>query len=513
MKNSAIQRGITVLFFGTLLLILLIILFFFESTSFWLKRTYLFSQPAMLGAGLAGILLLCGGIYAVKGRAKCWSKWVSLLPWTGLLVLELVLCFHAYFITGWDVRGIVDTAYAIAGGEADMHHGYLSQYPNNISLVMLFAAIIRIVRMLLGNPGMDRCIYVLIAFQCVINTFTGMLMKFAAERLTNSSRLSWAIAVVYIAYIGLSPWLMIPYSDSVALIFPTAILALYLLRSSKRFGKWVWPGIGLLTGLGYMIKPQVLIVAIAIGMVEAARQTLARRPLVCLRRIGSMALVIVLLAIPGMKLLIKASPIEMRPGRSMNMLHYVMMGLNSETNGSYLYDDVVLTYHAEDKQSAQLPVITERLSAMGVSGLAEHLKKKMLTNYADGSFAWSCEGEFYRQWIEYKDEHLSPYLRSVIYTGGSRYNAYQTALQSVWLALLAGCLLCAGWLVKTGDGEERFDPWCVLMLSVIGITLFQMIFEARARYLYIYAPFYVLLGVSGIWYMIQSAMSRLGADK
>jgi len=183
-----------------------------------------------------------------------------------------------------------------------------------------------------------------------------------------------------------------------------------------------------------------------------------------------------------------------------------MMGLNSETNGAYLYDDVVLTYHAEDKTAAQRPVIRERLSEMGADGLAEHLKKKTLTNYADGSFAWSCEGEFFREWIADKDEVLSPYLKSVIYTGGSRYNAYQTALQSVWLALLAGCVLCAVHLAKAGDGQ--MDGWCVMMLSVIGITLFQTIFEARARYLYLYAPFYVLMGVCGVCFAVSAAIKR-----
>lgn len=509
-KNSLMQKGIKLLFFCMLLVVLWTVLFCFESTSFWLKREYLFSQPVMLWIGLTVISVFCVGISAAKGRKYRHSGWVNLLPWAGLLALELVLCFHAYFITGWDVRGIVETAYALAGGEADLHIGYLSQYPNNVSLVMLFAAIIRVVRILLGNPGMDRCIYVLIAFQCVINTFTGILIQYAARRMTDSARLSWAISIVYMAYIGLSPWLMIPYSDSTALIFPTAILTLYLHRENDRFGKWVWPGIGMLAGIGYLIKPQVLIAAIAIGMVEAARQIAAHKFLVCLKRIGSMALVIGLLAVPGLKLLIEAAPIELRPGRSVNMLHYVMMGLNAETNGSYFYDDVVVTYHAEDKHAAQIAVIQSRLAEMGIKGLGEHLKKKTLTNYADGSFAWGCEGEFYSRWIEYKDEQLSPYLRSIVYTGGSRYKAYQTVLQSIWLALLAGCVLCAWSIGKPRHHKESEDEWCVLMLSIIGITLFQAIFEARARYLYLYAPFYVLMGVGGIWYTIKAVMRRTG---
>ena len=501
------KRGTALLLSALLLAILALVLFGYAHTAYWLKRVYLAPQTVMLAIGAAVIALLCGVLMCVKGRGLHAPKWMEILPWLALLAVQLVFCFHAYFITGWDVRGIVDTAYALAGGEADLHIGYLSQYPNNISLVLLFAAIIRAVRLLLGNPGLDRCIYVLIAFQCALNTATGFLLRRAAQRVTGSKRLSWCIAVVYMAFIGLSPWLMIPYSDSTALIFPTAILALYAWREDKRLGKWVWPCIGVLAGMGYMIKPQVVIIAIAIAIVETTRCLAQRKPAAWLRQTGVMTVILALLAGPGMQMLIKAAPIEIRLGRSMNMLHYVMMGLNSETNGSYLYDDVALTYNAEDKHAQQLPVIASRLEAMGAQGFAEHLKKKTLTNYADGTFAWSCEGEFYREWIADKDERLSPFLKSIIFTGGSRYNAYQTAAQCVWLALLAGCVLLGVRQAVCRDAGT--DEAAVMMLCIIGITLFQTIFEARARYLFIYAPFYVLLGVHGIWQTVQAALRGL----
>lgn len=503
-----VQRGIALMMAVLLLAILALVLFSYSNTEYWLKRTYLLSQPAMLAAGFGAIAALCAaGLCRPKMKALKGARWIGLLPWGLLLACQLVLCFHAYFITGWDVRAIMDTSYAIAGGEADMHRSYFSQYPNNVSLVMLFAAIIRVVRLLLGNPGLDRCVFVLIAFQCAVNTCTGMLLRLAVNRLTGSKGLSWCTAVVYMAFIGLSPWLMIPYSDSTALIFPTAILALYQFRHDEQFGKWVWPGMGLLAGLGYMIKPQVLIAAIAIAIVETARCIFERKPVRWMRHVGGLAAVLMLLATAGMQLLIKASPIEIRPGRSMNMLHYVMMGLNSETNGSYFYDDVVLTYHAQDKHAQQLPVIRQRLAEMGTEGLAEHLKKKTLTNYADGTFAWSCEGEFYKAWLEDKDEVLSPYLKSIIYTGGSRYNQYQTAAQCIWLALLAGCAICA--MFGIARSEHGLDEACVMMLCIIGITMFQTIFEARARYLYLYAPYYAALGTGGIWHAVRFALRRV----
>lgn len=49
------------------------------------------------------------------------------------------------------------------------------------------------------------------------------------------------------------------------------------------------------------------------------------------------------------------------------------------------------------------------------------------------------------------------------------------------------------------------------MLSLIGVTLFVLIFEARARYLFIYAPFYVIAAVSGFYKLYILAV--LGRQK
>jgi riboflavin transporter FmnP len=38
----------------------------------------------------------------------------------------------------------------------------------------------------------------------------------------------------------------------------------------------------------------------------------------------------------------------------------------------------------------------------------------------------------------------------------------------------------------------------VIMLAIIGLTIFELIFEARARYLYTYVPLYIVLAMYGI---------------
>ena len=38
----------------------------------------------------------------------------------------------------------------------------------------------------------------------------------------------------------------------------------------------------------------------------------------------------------------------------------------------------------------------------------------------------------------------------------------------------------------------------VAYLALIGLTIFTLLFEARARYLYLYSPYYIILAVIGI---------------
>ena len=43
----------------------------------------------------------------------------------------------------------------------------------------------------------------------------------------------------------------------------------------------------------------------------------------------------------------------------------------------------------------------------------------------------------------------------------------------------------------------------IVMLSIIGLTIFELIFEARARYLYTYVPLYIILAAAGVQKIVE----------
>ena len=45
--------------------------------------------------------------------------------------------------------------------------------------------------------------------------------------------------------------------------------------------------------------------------------------------------------------------------------------------------------------------------------------------------------------------------------------------------------------------NKKVNIECLVMLTtIIGITIFELLFEARARYLYIYVPIYILIFIN-----------------
>lgn len=89
------------------------------------------------------------------------------------------------------------------------------------------------------------------------------------------------------------------------------------------------------------------------------------------------------------------------------------------------------------------------------------------------------------------DNHIAVFLRNIYYADHKYYDIYVTVMQSIWVFVL-------GAVVVSGLGKENRQEVIVLMLSIVGLTLFEVLFEARARYLYTYAPVFCILAASGI---------------
>lgn len=413
------------------------------------------------------------------------------------LMIQLVMVHSYYFYTDWDVETIVESAMAAAtGADISKHGNYFSMCPNNLVLVTLFGWVVRIAYAL----GMaEHAYFALLVFQCVICWATGMLMCMLAHHLLQSDELTAAVWVFYQLLVGISPWISIPYSDSVALIFPVALLAVaFLMPKTGAKGVLRLFLLAFLAYFGYRIKPQILIVFMALCLYGAVHLVLGGRlerhsPAVCLWRGCGLAaglLCAVLLA----NAMADDVNVPINKEKTLGITHYLMMGMNPEEFGVFAQRDVSLSWWCEtneERTQKNLEVFAERVREMGPTGVFKQLMRKTLTNFNDGTFCWAGEGKFYREILEETNQVLSPVLRSVYYSnGGKAYPVWANFAQTIWMGVLA-----LGVCSALGKRDARMS---VIMLSLIGLTIFETVFEARARYLFCFAPLYIILAVSGM---------------
>ena len=130
---------------------------------------------------------------------------------------------------------------------------------------------------------------------------------------------------------------------------------------------------------------------------------------------------------------------------------------------------------------------------MGPVGLGRHLCKKLLTVYHDGTFAWGVEGNWYTKIVENINTRMAPLLQSVYYPDGSRQEVFKTGAQAFWIFVLLFTTV-SGFMSLPAKKPAVVH---VLKLTVVGFTLFELLFEVRARYVFLYVPFFCILAALG----------------
>jgi len=252
--------------------------------------------------------------------------------------------------------------------------------------------------------------------------------------------------------------------------------------------------------VGYKIKPQTFIVFIAVILVEtfcvAGKRELKKSFLNDLIAIfgAFMGLCIIKVGISAMNF-----PVD--KNMSFGIAHYFMMGMNPADMGNFSDKDVEFSASfstCAERNAADLYVAINRIKNMHVLGLVQQFARKILSNYYNGTFSWAAEGGFFLEVFPPKATPICEFLRGLYYTGqygdiGKYYILWSNFEQMIWLTIIF--LNVFAW------HATKNNRVCVIMLSILGLTLFELIFEARARYLFTYIPLYIILSLYGFQYI------------
>ena len=423
-----------------------------------------------------------------------------------LLGVQLTIVWNAVFRTAWDPGAVWYGAHYVSIGDRigiESMAYYFSVYPNNLLLVFIYSVILKI-NIFLGQP-ISNGTMLLAFFQCLLITLTGMIFFKMTKKIVGK-RFAWWGYWFYFILVGLSGWIMIPYSDSTGIIFPILILYIYTIIKENDNSRWKYVGIFSLTFLGYVgfqIKPMVVIVLIAVVIIEgfnlinqyiAFRKINLKEYIRCLFS-GIVGLVLAYLII-GMAF--KAMNFPVVTENVLGWQHHMMLGLNKDTNGGYSQEDFDYSTSfatSEEQHAAEYAKIKQRLEDLGFLGYMEHFVKKSARNYFDASFGWGGIGDsFYTEIFLERDNKLCPIIRSLYYDNNDE-NLYKYNLllrQTMWYIVI--CLMpFAAWTRGKLDHKNK-----VLLLSVLGLMMYLQIFEAHARYVFTFVPLYIIVACLGM---------------
>lgn len=430
-------------------------------------------------------------------RILLYSSLMSLLIW------NLYACYGGYFYSGWDAGVIHDTAFHELNYEYDqLDNIYFSWFPNNKMLVWIFTVVLKIARRL----GVQTLDFALVAFQIVLGVFSMWLVYKITFEMLHSYKLAWMAYLTSYCFVGVSPWYIVAYSDATGMVFPLLIIRIYQLIREKggvvsRVMLWIL--MGFIAMIGYLIKPQTAIAFIAVVIVEF----LLALNNMCLNKLKTFTICfasgligVFLCLLIYSNAIVPSLHFHTVPDKTMGMQHYFMMGLNESTDGVYSDDDVVFTRSFEsneERNSADIEKAKSRLKTYGVEGLLRHICRKQIVNYNDGTFGWGCEGHSFNGDPEWAHNKASNLVRSFIKPDGYNYSKFISAKQIMWITILFFC--CFTVFYRKIDFSDEAEVLMVQMiLSVLGLTIFELLFEARSRYLFCYSLVYVILATLGM---------------
>lgn len=426
-----------------------------------------------------------------------------------LLIVELIVTYEAVFRTGWDVSAVGYATMGVVNHDEiwiEAMSEYVSIYPNNIFLVFIYSSIIRIWRIL--GVGISNNYLILAFINCVTFSVTGILTYLTA-RMYMSSTWSMVIYCIYALLTGLSPWILIPYSDSTGLIFPILIFYIYVRwkNTNKIHICAKWFTMTVLTYIAFQIKPQLSVVYIAcliisvrdwIGQKKIKSDNIKQILKAPLSAVIGMALALVI-SIVTVNSCVDSMGFTIDPEMELGWQHFLMQGVNPKSHGGNSDSDLAIAQAISSKAERDEWNIEEfknRLNEMGVAGYMSHFWLKAKQVYLDGSFGWGGIGDaFYAEIYESHDSRICSVIRSFYYDNSedNLYKYLATLRQIIWDGILIGIVL---YCINVAFGKTSVNG--TLLLCILGLMLYIQIFEAHARFLFTYSPLFILLGIMGV---------------
>lgn len=397
------------------------------------------------------------------------------------LIVGLILGLQLLIVASLSGIGYWDPSYLTyrAVGVTLEPKVYFRYYPNTLTLYNFE----KILWHLLGQPPFKHFVYIL----NIINIFIVDLGSLLIYLVVRQSKLSQAKVIALILLGGLilfSPWLVFFYSDTWGFLISAGfIYSLYRLSGSKRDLI-----IALLAGVGYFIKPSLVIFVIAYFLYRLVNIS-SQSSLISFGK----SLLIYLVVFGGILLagnrMIKN---QIDTTRSFDSWHFMSMGLVGD--GRFYHPDTEKNMEIKSPQARKAynkRLVKQRLQNYGVKGYSKFLVHKQIMNTNKGTLGWGDESMGFSYFLvpfNHADD-LREVIRKIYLSPRADFAGLGLVVQIIWIVMFLGSLF-------TSISDAKIN---IIKLTVIGFMMFLLLYEGgRCRYVIQYLPYLIMMGLYGI---------------
>ncbi|MCM1536428.1 MAG: glycosyltransferase family 39 protein [Clostridium sp.] len=290
------------------------------------------------------------------------------------------------------------------------------------------------------------------------------------------------------------------YTDAMSICFGVWACLLAKRAAEKRKNRYYWYA-GLVWGIGFAIKATVAISMLAVLLTAiAASHWKEWKKLVLLVSAGF------LIIYAGVECLWQLSPSqEMEEELGAPLEYWLALGIAG--NGSFIDNNVfaavcIDTPGKDAKREMARAYIKEN---MGESLSPKRLVEKARYNFASGHFGLT----------DFHDEPVNfayKFFNMNDWTPAAGYTAMLTT-GYFYAILILGALSCIFMLGRLKKGKTPPKVEFVTQLTIFGLILFLMIWEANNRQLYNHMPWFAMLGAFGLGGLFESKEQSHGSEE
>ena len=433
----------------------------------------------------AALLAALAAVYAfVRRRAGRRVFYAALALWTAA---ALCLVLAVGLVPRADSALVIDAAERFAAGDFSPLEGeYFNRVSYQLGICLPLEGLARLL------PGLDLNL-LMQALNCVISAALMVLLCGLAGEVMGGAHASRAAMLLYLAFVPMLLLNMFVYG-----VLPMLLLCVLAMRCFARYERTGERRFGvlyaLLIGAAAMLKPNAMIVMLALAICAAVHALERRDGFLLLCAALSVALC---MALPAGVIRLYELRAGVTLAQDTGMLLRLAMGMQDSVIAAGWYNGVIeeywpLSVTPEMEKAAALEMLAARLRefAADPAGAWAFFKEKCLTQWAEPSYdiLWygavcGKSGRF--NGLAHAIFRDSSPVRALL-TG--YMNAFQQA--AYVLALIGTC----GMIREKRIGAAQL----MLPVTILGGFLYHMLFEAKSQYIYPYMLLLLPLAAKGL---------------